>query len=241
MAGHRTTSAVALIAILSVACSSSGDLTGDALNPAQTLASATTPTAPTALVASAASAYEVNLGWQDNSNNETGFQIESRTGSSTVWNAVATVSANTTTYRHTGLAPATLYSYHVRSCIESRCSDRPAEANATTPAVVVAGSAPKVETRTASLITAHTITTGGTVTANRLATTAWVEYGTTATFAAALSTAPKAAGDGASAFVFEEHLTGLSEGTTYYYRAVASNSAGRTNGPAQSFRTSGTP
>lgn len=60
--------------------------------------------------------FTVNLGWQDNSNNEIGFVIQRKLGDSTSvtpWVNIDTVSANEINYLDTGLNPNTLYSYRV--------------------------------------------------------------------------------------------------------------------------------
>jgi erythromycin esterase-like protein len=65
--------------------------------------------------------------------------------------------------------------------------------------------------------------------------------GTSSTLAGATSTAARSTGDGTTSQVVEEHLTGLLEGTTHYFRAAGSNIADRTNGAIRSFTSSGTP
>jgi alpha-tubulin suppressor-like RCC1 family protein len=71
--------------------------------------------APTGLTATAVSFTEISLSWQDNSNNEDGFQIE------TSWNPVggyyllATVGANETSYLDAGLVTYTTSYYRVRA------------------------------------------------------------------------------------------------------------------------------
>lgn len=65
------------------------------------------PTAPTGLTATAVSATQINLAWQDNSTNEYGFRIY-RNGA-----LIHTTSANVTTYQDTGLACGMGYSYYV--------------------------------------------------------------------------------------------------------------------------------
>ena len=53
-------------------------------------------------------------------------------------------------------------------------------------------------------------------------------------------TTPDDAGLGSSPVSVSASVTGLSSNTTYYYRLVASNSAGATFGTVRSFRTTGT-
>ena len=70
-----------------------------------------TPAAPSNLAATAVSASQINLSWNDNSNNENGFKLERWTGSA--WAQIAQLGANVTTYANTGLAAGTTYSYRV--------------------------------------------------------------------------------------------------------------------------------
>ncbi len=72
------------------------------------------PAVPTALTATTASASRINLAWQDNSNNETGFYVERRIGNG-AWSRVATLGANTKAYASGGLAAATTYGYRVQA------------------------------------------------------------------------------------------------------------------------------
>jgi hypothetical protein len=80
-------------------------------------ASATTlpnpPAAPSNLGANTVSQTQVNLVWNDNSDNESGFRIERDSGSGYV--EIATVGAGATGYANTGLTANTPYSYRVRA------------------------------------------------------------------------------------------------------------------------------
>jgi len=82
-----------------------------------TTAASTTSTAPAApanLTAAAASASSIQLGWTDNSSNETGFRIERCTGSNcTSFTLVTTVPSNATSFVDSGLSRMTYYSYRV--------------------------------------------------------------------------------------------------------------------------------
>ncbi len=71
------------------------------------------PVAPSNLIATAVTTTSVALNWQDNSNNESGFQIERAPAGSGPWVVVGTAAANVTSYSDTGLSPATGYYYRV--------------------------------------------------------------------------------------------------------------------------------
>ena len=55
----------------------------------------------------------ITLTWQDNADNELGFQISRATSPGGPWSVVGTVGANVTTYTDTGLHPSTTYYYEV--------------------------------------------------------------------------------------------------------------------------------
>jgi uncharacterized delta-60 repeat protein len=73
------------------------------------------PNAPTNLNATAISGNQINLSWTDNSNNETGFKVERKTGIGGTYSQIATVGTNITTYSNTSLAAGTEYCYRVRA------------------------------------------------------------------------------------------------------------------------------
>ncbi|MGE5396973.1 MAG: fibronectin type III domain-containing protein, partial [Chitinophagales bacterium] len=64
------------------------------------------PAAPSGLVATAVSSASIQLSWQDNANNETGFYIFRKT-QGTSYNNIATIGADSTGYTDTGLTPGT--------------------------------------------------------------------------------------------------------------------------------------
>jgi hypothetical protein len=70
------------------------------------------PTAASGLGATAVSSSQINLTWNDNSGNETGFRLE-RMVSGGVWSTVTTLTQNATSYSNTGLAASTTYDYRV--------------------------------------------------------------------------------------------------------------------------------
>jgi hypothetical protein len=77
-----------------------------------------TGTEPSNLQASAVSTTQINLTWQDNSSNETEFRIERSPNGSTGWTEIATGGANVTSYNFTGLCSTTYY-FRVRGYRQS--------------------------------------------------------------------------------------------------------------------------
>ena len=81
-------------------------------------ASATTqeglPNTPTNLIATAISTSQINLTWNDNSNNETQFRIERRIGSG-AFVFLTNKPAGSTSHSDAGLTPNTTYTYRVRA------------------------------------------------------------------------------------------------------------------------------
>ena len=81
------------------------------------------PNAPTNLVATTISSSQINLTWQDNSDNEQGFKIERKTPIDESFVQIATVNANVTSYSDTGLSPGMVYYYRVKAYNEFGDSD----------------------------------------------------------------------------------------------------------------------
>jgi hypothetical protein len=75
----------------------------------------TTPAAPSALAANAASANEIDLAWTDNAADELGFKIERSLDDGNSFAEIAQVGANVTNYTDAGLSAQTSYCYRVRS------------------------------------------------------------------------------------------------------------------------------
>jgi hypothetical protein len=94
------------------------------------------PTAPSKLKAEALSATEIKLTWQDNSDNEDGFKIERKVGTSGTWSQIKTVGANEEEYTDSRLNPNTTYYYRVRAYNSAGNSSYSNEDSATTYDVV---------------------------------------------------------------------------------------------------------
>jgi len=100
-------------------------------------ATATTPPAilaPDNLVATAPSHEQIDLTWQDNAANETGYEIERSETAGAGFVVIFTTAADATSYNDSDAAlnPSTTYHYRVRAVNATHQSDYSAEANATT-------------------------------------------------------------------------------------------------------------
>lgn len=81
------------------------------------------PAAPSALTATAVSYNKVNLTWQDNGTNETGFEIYRSTSSTGPFVTIGTLQANKTTFSDTVVQPSTTYYYRVKAIGQYGSSD----------------------------------------------------------------------------------------------------------------------
>jgi hypothetical protein len=91
------------------------------------------PVAPGGLAARALSPTQINLAWVDNSADETGFEIERRTGTGD-WTRLAIVAANVTRFGDLEVTPGTTYTYRVRAVNDMGASAWSNEAVVTTQA-----------------------------------------------------------------------------------------------------------
>jgi len=73
------------------------------------------PNTPSGLIVTAVSESQINISWNDNSDNETGFEIERSMYNTNNWSQITTVESNTVTYENTGLSPNTTYYYKIRA------------------------------------------------------------------------------------------------------------------------------
>ena len=88
---------------------------------------------PPSNLAAVATSAGIDLSWQDNSDNETGFKIERKTGAGGNYQQIVTVGANVIKYSDTGLSGDTTYYYLVRASSDSGDSSYSNKASATTP------------------------------------------------------------------------------------------------------------
>ncbi len=101
---------------------------------ATTLASPLTPPSfPSNLSISTSTCSSIGISWQDNSNNETGFKIERKTGTAGIWSQIATTTANIASCSNTGLSANTTYYNRVRAYNSAGNSNYSNETGLTTP------------------------------------------------------------------------------------------------------------
>ena len=91
--------------------------------------------APSGLTATAVSVSQIDLTWTDNSNIETGFRIERKTGLGGIYAQIDSVGLDIQTYGNTGLSASTEYYYRVISFNVGGDLGQSNEASATTIAI----------------------------------------------------------------------------------------------------------
>lgn len=99
----------------------------------------------------------------------------------------------------------------------------------------VPSAAATASTLTVTTVGASTATVRGAVNPNGSTTTAWFEYGTDPTLTSCDNSSSRDVGAGTSELEVTAVLSGLSSGTTYYYRVVDRNDFGTTRGSILSF------
>jgi fibronectin type 3 domain-containing protein len=100
--------------------------------------SSTTAVAPSDLTATAIAARQIDLAWEDNSTDETGFKIERKTAGGT-WSQIAAVGADVTEFSDFTVLSEKTYTYRIRATnsVAGTNSAYSNEASATTPVAPV--------------------------------------------------------------------------------------------------------
>jgi hypothetical protein len=100
-----------------------------------------------------------------------------------------------------------------------------------------AASAPAAATGSASAIAALSATLAGTVNPNGADTHYWFLYGINGNLSGASQTPSMDLGSTTAADAVSANISGLEDGTTYFYQLVAQNSVGTTSGSINTFET----
>jgi transcriptional regulator CtsR len=179
------------------------------------------PVAPSSLVATPISSSQIDLTWQDNSGDETGFKIERKTGSGS-YSQIATVGTGVTAYSSTRLSASTTYFYRVRAYKSTLNSDYCDDASATTLPPPPPAPLPNSP---ASGSTTPTLTPSLQWNASNGAVSYSVQLSTSYRFTTLVSYAT-----GITNIFFDIPEGMLNWNTTYYWRVNASNSYGSTSG-----------
>ena len=183
------------------------------------------PSAPSGLTAQAISSSQINIAWTDNSDNEQGFKIERRTGTSGSYLWIDTAEPNVTSYSSMGLLANTAYYYRIRAYNNKGESAWSNEATATTSASSVILPDPVTTPSPAVSATNVSITAQLSWATASGATSYDVYFGTTK---------PPAYKTNTTATTYIPTLTYY---TTYYWRIDSKNADGITTGNLWMFTT----
>jgi hypothetical protein len=176
------------------------------------VSSLTVPRTPGGVTAKAVDEKQINLSWSDNSTDEFGFCIDRKTGDNGIWAELARVGENVTTYVDTSCSAATGYYYRLRSYNSNGYSNYTGEVKATTSALPAPGNlaaAPVFSTQIDLTWSDNSINETGFRIERKIGVGgSWTQIATV------------------GANVTGYHNTGLTTGTTYYYRTRSYNSLG---------------
>jgi len=176
----------------------------------------TTLKSPTALTATAVSSSQINLTWTDNSLSESGYRIEQSPVDDLHFIEIAVTGANATSYNATGLSEGTKYYYRVRAYNVIATSAYSSEKNATTLSNTPA--APSGLTITS--VTSGSVSLAWTDNSNNeTGFKIQRKQGATGTYTTIKTTA-------ANVTTYTDNDSALLDGTQYYYKVCATNSAG---------------
>jgi len=105
-----------LVILWIAGCGERQPLEPPAMQAASTAGSGSTVAAPSGVSAVAVSESRIDASWQDNSSNETGFEVHRSTnGPGGAFTLRASLAANVISYSDVGLTPVTQYCYKVRA------------------------------------------------------------------------------------------------------------------------------
>jgi hypothetical protein len=212
-----------------------------------TLDSSKTATAVVTVVAAASSAPSITTNALNPATATVGTsytaQAVAATGGTTPYTwSVSGQPSSITMNPSTGILSGTPTAYGTFSLnVTVRDSSSPQKSASQVLSLVVntqqAAQAPSASTGAASAITTNSATLGGTVNPNGADTHFNFEYGTSSSLSSYSSTGTQDLGSGTSASGISANVASLNAGTQYYFRVVAYNSSGTTNGLIVPFST----
>jgi hypothetical protein len=182
------------------------------------------PNAPLNTAATLGSSTQINLTWTDNSSDEDKWVVERSTNATMGFAEIASLAANTTAYNNTGLSGSTTYYYRVRAVNCFGPGSYSDIVSGTTPVMCSAPSVPNPPLNTAATaISALQINIAWRD--NSGLETNWLVERSTSSGSGftVIATLPPVPGFDTNTSYSD---TGLSSGTTYYYRVRAVNCVG---------------
>lgn len=195
--------------------------------------SKTVPKSPENLIGNTVSSSQINISWTDNSDNETGFEIERKTGNEN-YVIIGSVSSNISTFNIADLTPNTTYTFRVSSFNSFGSSSTYSNEISLTTSTQV--ELPNLETKIISLISVTTASSGGVITSSGSSDiiAKGIVWSTNQLPTVDLLTKTN---NGTGSDSYTSSITGLSANTTYYVRAYATNNEGTAYGNQISFTT----
>ena len=116
LAVRRVCLGSSLLFVCVVGCDRSPPTAPPTVEAASTARGGPTVKAPSSPTAIALSESQIDVAWQDNSTNETGFEVHRATGgASATFAPLASTAAGVVSYSNVGLTPSTQYCYKVRA------------------------------------------------------------------------------------------------------------------------------
>jgi hypothetical protein len=201
---------------------------------------ATPPTAITGPVTATAATTVTLTGTVNPNGTATTWQFEygktTTYGSTTTSQSAGSGSVNTGVSTDvTGLTPGTQYHYRLVATSSTAGTTDGADGIFTTSAASIA---PAVTTNAATSITSGGATLNGSLNPNGQATTYDFEYGKTTSYGS--TTGAQNGGSGTTSVDLSAAITGLTAGTTYHFRLVATGTSGEIDGADMTFTAGGT-
>ena len=192
-----------------------------------------TPSAPMANPATFVASHSFRANWRS-VNGATGYRLDVATNNSFT-NYVTGYQnlnvGNALSHSVAGLSASTTYYYRVRAYNGNGTSGN---SNVISVTTLSPTGRPVVITNPATLIASHSARLNGTVDPHGLSTTVYFQYGRTTSYG---SRTPNQTKTGNNYQNVSANIAGLSAGTTYHFRIVASNTAGTRYGTDRTFTT----